>query len=282
MEFLDADWLGSLRRMVAEMRGLFDAKPTIAERTVYEGVGEGGDQSLELDRRAEDVVFAELERMHGEHGLGFTAISEERGEVVFGDGSSAWRIVIDPVDGSMNLRRTIPAFALSVAFADGDSMADVELGFVHDFGPDEEFWARTGEGAWLDGRRIDARGPGYGLEVVGLESAQPRLIAPLVEGLDGKAFRIRSVGAIAISVVSVAAGRFDGMLTARDCRSVDIAAAQLICREAGAELEFPGIGLGDAGLGLDARYGVAAALDAEMLATLREVLDRASSDAGAR
>ena len=276
MDFLEADWLGSLRRMVAEQRRLFAAKPTIADRTVYEGVGEGGDNSLELDRRAEDVVFAELERMHSESGLGFTAISEERGEVTFGDGESEWRAVIDPVDGSMNLRRTIPAFALSVAFARGPTMADVEFGFVHDFGPDEEFWAQTGAGAWLDGRRLDAKGPGYGLEVVGLESAQPSLIAPIVAGLDGKAFRIRSVGAIAISVASVAAARFDGMLTARDCRSVDIAAAQLICREAGARLEFPGIARGDAGLGLDARYGVVAALDEEMLATLRGVLDEAA------
>ena len=41
-----------------------------------------------IDREAEEIVFAELERLHAE-GAEFTAISEERGEVVFGDGSSA-------------------------------------------------------------------------------------------------------------------------------------------------------------------------------------------------
>jgi len=77
------------------------------------------------------------------------------------------------------------------------------------------------------------------------------------------------VGSIAISVCWVAAGRFDGMLTTRPCRSVDIAAAQLIAREAGASLDLPPPGLGDAGLGLDERYHVLAALEPDELGTLR-------------
>lgn len=275
MELLDADWLGALRRMVSRQRELFEAKPTIGERTVYEGVGEGGDHSLELDVAAERVVFEELERLHAE-GHEFTAISEERGEVRFGDGSSPWRVVIDPVDGSLNLRRTIPAYALSVAVAGGGTLADVELGFVHDFGSGEEYFARRGQGARLDRREIAAEGPGHGLEVVGLESADPELIGEIVACLRGRAFRLRSVGAIAISAAWVAAGRLDGMITARDCRSVDIAAAQLIVREAGGALELPGRELSEAGLGLDERYGVTAALDEEMLAALREVLEQAA------
>ena len=59
------------------------------------------------------------------------------------------------------------------------------------------------------------------------------------------------------------------MLTGRDCRSVDAAAAQLIAREAGAALEFGELALEEASLDLDARYHVTAALDAEMLAELR-------------
>ena len=60
----------------------------------------------------------------------FTAISEERGEVVFGDPEAPTRVVIDPIDGSLNARRTIPSFALSVAVASGGSMADVEFAYV--------------------------------------------------------------------------------------------------------------------------------------------------------
>ena len=264
---LSARWLEACRRMVAGMREEFAAAPTIAERTVYEGVGEGGDRSLALDRRSEDVVFGELEKLHA-WGLDFRAVSEERGEVAFGS-SSGVVIVIDPIDGSLNARRTIPAYSLSIALATGSTMADVELGFVHDFGANEEFTARRGAGALCDGRPLDARGPGYGLEVVGIEAAKPERVLPVARELSGSAFRLRSVGSIAITVCWVAAGRFDGMLTTRPCRSVDVAASQLIATEAGAELDLPPVGLAGAGLGLEPRYHVLSALDAEGLETLR-------------
>ena len=66
----------------------------------------------------EDIVFAELERLH-EEGLEFTAISEERGEVRFGAANSGATVVIDPIDGSLNARRTLPSLSLSIAVASG-------------------------------------------------------------------------------------------------------------------------------------------------------------------
>jgi hypothetical protein len=57
------------------------------------------------------------------------------------------------------------------------------------------------------------------------------------------------------------------MLTGRPCRSVDLAAAQLIDREAGAAVSIGDRGLAS-GLGLDERYHVLAALDDEMLEPL--------------
>jgi len=261
---LAADWLAACRRMVEAQRELFSAAPGIGERTVYEGIGEGGDRALAIDRRCEDIVFAELEALNTS-GHEFTAISEERGEVPFGASDSGARVVIDPIDGSLNARRTIPAHCLSVAVASGDSMADVEFAYVYDFGASEEFVASSGEGAQLNGHQLSAEGPGHGIEVVGLESADPRWLLPAIEVLRDKAFRVRSVGAIAISLVYVAAGRFDGMFTARPCRSVDAAGGQLIAREAGAKVEFEGIGLDEASLGLAARYRVAAGLDRQAL-----------------
>jgi myo-inositol-1(or 4)-monophosphatase len=269
---LEVDWLGACRRMVAAQRELFEADPGIAARTVYAGIGEGGDRTLVIDRRSEEIVFAELEDLHRQ-GHRFTAISEERGEVAFGtDGAREDpRVVIDPIDGSLNARRTLPSHALSVAVTSGPSMADVEIAYVYDFGASEEFVARRGQGAELDGRELRAVGPGYGLEVVGLEATKPELILPLLEALAGKAYRVRAVGSIAISLCYVAAGRFDGMLSARPSRSVDAAAGQLIAREAGASVKFNRQELAAADLGLDARYPVTAALDEEMLGTLLEV-----------
>ena len=275
---LDLDWLGAMRRAADAQRDLFAAETTISGRTVYEGVGEGGDHALELDRRCEDIVFAELERLHTESGAAFLAISEERGEVAFGDSDTPWRVVIDPIDGSLNTRRTIPAHCLSVAIASGPAMADVEWGYVHEFGTGEEFVARRGAGAELNGQELRARGPGYGLELVGLESADPERIAPVVAFLAGKAYRVRVIGSIAITLCWVAAGRLDAMLSARGCRSVDAAAAQLIVTEAGGAVEFVGFPLNEAGLDLEARYPVLGALDAEMLATAREAQAVAAGD----
>src|SRR4051812_36276108 len=168
---LDADWLGLCRRAVAAQRAIFEEVQGVEARTDYEGVGEGGDRALVIDRRCEDAVFAELETL-AQDGPSFTAVSEERGEVVFGDGGDA-RVVIDPIDGSLNARRTIPSHSLSIAVASGPTMDDVEFGYVYDFGADEEFAALRGEGAKLGGAPVEAREAEGVLELVGLEAVKP-------------------------------------------------------------------------------------------------------------
>jgi myo-inositol-1(or 4)-monophosphatase len=259
--------------MVAAQRELFAEERGIAARTVYDGVGEGGDRTLAIDRQSEDIVFAELERLH-DQGHAFTAISEERGEVGFGESGPGAAVIIDPLDGSLNARRMLPSFSLSVAVASGPTMADVDVGYVYDFGSGEEYFARRGEGATVNEQPLHAEGPGYGLEVVGIEGGKPERMIPVLDALQGRAYRMRSVGSIAISLCYVGGGRFDAMLTGRACRSVDAAAGQLIAAEAGARVAFAGSGL-DVSLGLDARYHVAAALDDGMLATVLEAQEAA-------
>jgi myo-inositol-1(or 4)-monophosphatase len=263
------DWLSICRRVVRAQRTLFDDASGIAARTEYEGVGEGGDWALALDRSCEQAVFDELDDLAA-IGASFTAISEERGEVGFGAAGAAVRVVIDPIDGSMNARRTIPSHCLSLAVASGASMADVEFGYVYDFGAGEEFAAVRGGGATLDGEPIVAFEGAAVLEVVGLEAAKPELTVPVVRELEGKVYRLRVLGSIAISLCYVANGRFDGMLSLRQARSVDAAAGQLIAREAGAEVAFGPQGFDGADLGLEQRYPVAAARDRERLDLLLE------------
>src|SRR3954469_8157008 len=171
------DWLAACRPAVGHVRDMLADRPTIAERVKETGTrGEGGDRTLLIDEAAEDVVFKELERLYAE-GARFTAVSEERGVVDFG-GNGLW-VVIDPIDGSVNAKRGLPHFALSIAVAEGTTMADVVFGFVQDFGPEEEWVAWRGGGAQLDGEPIDPslaeRRTGDGkLEVLGIESADPR------------------------------------------------------------------------------------------------------------
>src|SRR3954466_12813218 len=238
---LEADWLGACRNATEELRTLLHDRPTTAERIEETGErGEGGDRTLVIDQKAEDAVFAQLERLHGE-GARFTAISEERGEVDFGD--DVVRVVIDPLDGSLNAKRGLPAHAISVAVADGPTMADVFFGYVFDFGTREEWVARRGEGAFLNdapvpvgaGERRDRDGR---LEIVAIESAAPRWIA--AADLTEVAHRIRALGTIAVSLCQLAAGRVDGFVTLWRTRAIDVAAAQLIVRESGGLVRFLG------------------------------------------
>ncbi len=238
------DWLGAARAATEDLRGVLAAAPTTAQRARETGTrGEGGDRTLEIDAAAEQAIFRQLEELHDD-GARFAAVSEERGRVDFGFSARAPAfVVIDPLDGSRNAKRGLSHFALSLAVAHGDTMADVEFGFVYDFGPGEEWVAWRGRGAQLNGERLDpamserrVRGK---LELLGIESADPVWVRDAADALAATAHRLRAVGAIAVSLCQVAAARLDGMVTLRRCRAVDVAAGQLIVREAGGLVAFP-------------------------------------------
>jgi myo-inositol-1(or 4)-monophosphatase len=152
-------------------------------------------------------------------------------------------VVVDPIDGSLNAKRGMPHHALSIAVAEGTTMADVVFGYVHDLGPDEEWVAWRGRGATLNGEPLD---PSLGdrrwrdgrLELIGIESADPRWVRDSADALARTSHRLRALGTIASTLCQVAAARLDGMVTLRNTRSVDAAAAQLIVREAGGLVAF--------------------------------------------
>jgi myo-inositol-1(or 4)-monophosphatase len=272
---LGADWLGACRAAAKGLRDVLAGSPTSAERVEETGTrGEGGDRTLVIDARAEDVVFAQLDLLHA-GGARFTAVSEERGVVDYGSGDVL--VVIDPIDGSLNAKRGMTSHALSIAVADGPTMADVAFGFVFDFGPGEEWTARRGEGALLNGRPIvpaaERRMKDGRLEMITMESTDPRWMAPAIEQLGLTVHRVRALGSIAISLCQVAPARVDGMMTLWRTRSVDVAAAQLIVRETGALVDFPAFDDPlSAPLDLEPHSPVVSARTPEGLAQLRAVL----------
>lgn len=240
------DWLEVSRRARAGLESVLREHPTSAERVVETGErGEGGDRTLVIDAAAEDHVFRALEALHDDEGARFTVVSEERGIVDYGADGGPPYVVVDPIDGSMNAKRGMPHHAISIAVADGPTMADVVFGYVYDLGPGEEWHAVRGGGAFLDGRRIvdpppertvdDGR-----LELVAIESAHPWWLHRSSAALLEHVHRIRAVGSIAISMCQVALTRVDGMATLWKSRAVDSAAAQLVVRESGGLVAFPG------------------------------------------
>jgi myo-inositol-1(or 4)-monophosphatase len=258
------DWLAVCRRAAEAARAAVERQGTVSERAVEMGRGEGGDTTLAVDQAAEDAIFAELDAV----GEPLTAISEERGEVRLAGGSRT-TLVIDPVDGSLNAKRGLPHASVSIAVADGDCMADVFVGYVAELASPAEWWALRGEGAFAGGRRLPRLEPGP-VEIFGLETARPRLVAeaaPAIAALE--AHRVRSLGSVAVTLCLLAEGKLDAMAGLRQVRSVDVAAGQLIVREAGGETLLPEAGE-RAPLALDMRSRVVAARDRS---TAHAVLD---------
>jgi myo-inositol-1(or 4)-monophosphatase len=264
-----AEWLAICRRGADAARRAVAGYATTAERAVETGRGEGGDTTLVIDRAAEDAVIAELEARR----VDVTAVCEERGHVVVGRGGPT-RVVIDPVDGSLNAKRGLPFACVSIAVAVEDAMQDVEVGVVAELDPRRDWWALRGGGAWRDGERLTPLQAGP-LEVLGLETARPRAVANAAAAIAAlEARRVRALGSVALSLCLVAAGRLDAMLSLGEVRSVDAAAGQLLVREAGGAVSFPDAGQRTS-LGLDMRSRVVAARDPLLLARLIRTLKAA-------
>src|SRR5439155_25002436 len=116
-----------------------------------------------------------------------TVVSEEVGELRR-DGSAV--VVVDPIDGSLNAKRCIPFFSLSVAVADGWTMDDVHFGYVFDFGSREEWTAVRGEGALLNGEPLREL-PKERIEILSFEATKTSFVAEQAAAMVGVAYRLR-------------------------------------------------------------------------------------------
>jgi myo-inositol-1(or 4)-monophosphatase len=259
-----SDWLAVCRAAAEDVQAVLAATPTRAEREPVLAEGAGGDETTAIDRAAEDAVLARF------RDLDVTIVSEEVGRL--GDGGTL--VVVDPIDGSLNAKRGIPFFSLSIAVADGETMDDVELAFVHDFGTGEEWTARRGEGAWLNARPLGAERPKDRIEILSFEATRTALIARDAPSVVGLAHRLRIMGSLALSLCHLAAGRVDGVCSLKPARAVDIAAGQLLCREVGLSVELfdAETPFGAAPLDLEGRSRVAAAGTPELCRTIADAL----------
>jgi len=261
---VSTQWLGVCRACVADVRGVLDDLPTRVEREPIVGTGLGGDETTAVDKAAEDAILARLQVLDD-----VTIVSEEVGRL--GDGATF--VVVDPIDGSLNAKRGIPFFAVSIAVADGGRMGDVHFGYVYDFGSGEEWVARRGGGATLNGAPLTVR-PKETIEILAFEATRSALIARDAPKVADLAYRLRIMGSLALSLCHLAAGRIDAVCSLRGARSVDIAAAQLLVREAGLAIELfdDERAFVEAELDLEGRSRVAAAGTLELCRTLANAL----------
>jgi myo-inositol-1(or 4)-monophosphatase len=246
------DWLELCRAAVADVEAVLERLPTRVEREPVVGEGRGGDETTAIDQAAEDVILARVREAAG------AVVSEEVGRV---GGDALPLLVVDPIDGSLNAKRGIPFFSLSIAVAEGETMGDVAFGFVHDFGSGEEWTARRGEGAWLNGEALGAVRPKDEIEILSFEATRTSLVAEEAPKVADLAYRLRIMGSLALSLCHLAAGRVDAVCSLKPARSVDIAAAQLLCRELGLAIDLFDVEapFGAAPLDLEQRSRVVAA-----------------------
>ena len=144
--------------------------------------------------------------------------------------------IIDPIDGTVNYARRHPQCAVSIAYAEG---GEVRVGAVYCPFLDELFHAVQGQGAYLNEQRLQvtAQPPlSQALIATGFpykREDRPTLI-PRFQKMLERCGDIRRLGAASLDITWIAAGRMDGFF--ETLSPWDFAAAQLIAREAGAQI----------------------------------------------
>jgi len=249
------------------VRGVLRDLPTRTEREPVVGQGVGGDETTAVDAAAEQVILERLRAIEGA-----TIVSEEVG-VLKGDGSL--RVVVDPIDGSLNAKRGIPFFSLSIAVAEGETMDDVVFGYVYDFGSGEEWTAERGGGARLNGEPLGGLRPKEEIEILSFEATLTSSVAEKAAEMVGLAYRLRIMGSLALSLCHLAAGRVDAVCSLKAARAVDIAAAQLLVTEQGLAIDLPEAPpFAQAPLDVEGRSRVVAAATPEVASKLFAALSR--------
>jgi myo-inositol-1(or 4)-monophosphatase len=181
------------------------------------------------DRRAEEMLYTDL--IKARPGYGF--IGEEGGTREGEDKSHTW--IVDPLDGTTNFLHGIPQFAISIGLSrEGTIIA----GVIYNPANDDLYIAERGKGAFLNDQRLRVAGRrqmdecviGCGLPHIGrgdLELSRREMTA-----IQSRVAGLRRFGAAALDLAFVAAGRLDGFWE-RDLKPWDIAAGQIMVREAG-------------------------------------------------
>lgn len=215
------------------------------------GVGAGGDRTVEVDRLAESVALEDLRR-RAANGMPCSVVSEEAGLVDMG--AAYPRVLLDPVDGSLNAKQGLPTAAVMLTLLDGPTIGDVRLAWVQELGTGVHWHAVRGGGAYrndkpvrpLRARRDDR------VDLLALE-CRPREL-PKVRPLVEHAGKLRVLGCMALGLAYTASGAIDVFCSPMRARLFDMTAGFLMLREVGGVLtDMAGKPLAGRPAGLESR-----------------------------
>ncbi|MCC7320368.1 MAG: inositol monophosphatase [Rubellimicrobium sp.] len=188
-----------------------------------------GDFVSRADRRAEETIRAGL--MEARPSYGF--LGEEGGATEGEDPTRRW--IVDPLDGTTNFLHGLPHWAVSIAL---EHKGAVVAGVIYDPVKDEMFHAEKGEGAWMNETRLRVSGRRRMIESIfatGLPFAGMRTLPASLQDLARilpECAGVRRMGAAALDMAYVAAGRYEGYWE-REIHAWDIAAGMVLVAEAG-------------------------------------------------
>jgi myo-inositol-1(or 4)-monophosphatase len=184
------------------------------------------------DREVELFIRAAIAAAYPQDGI----VGEEH-EAVAGSTGYVW--VIDPIDGTANFVRGIPAWAVVIACArDGETV----VGVIHEPSTGETFHGHRGGGAYVNGRPIKASHAaslGEGSVGTGLSNrAKTEHVAVLIRLImaDGGVFFRNASGALMLAYA--ASGRLLGYVE-EHMNAWDCLAGMLLVEEAGGTVLKP-------------------------------------------
>lgn len=185
----------------------------------------------EADHASEKAIFDTIRNDFPDHFL----LSEEAGEIVQ---DSAYKWIIDPIDGTINFANGIPICCVSIGIEHQGRMI---MGAVYNPFIREFFFAEKGKGATLNDQLIhvsDKADVGTSCLVTGFPYTyldQPNGPLEVFSRLIRSGIPVRRLGSAAIDLCWVAAGRFDGFYEHK-LQAWDSAAGYLIVEEAGGKV----------------------------------------------
>ncbi len=191
----------------------------------------------DADRRSEQAVVEVIRKSFPTHAI----LAEEGGERAGRDAEFQW--VIDPLDGTTNFAHGFPAYCVSIGLTYRRTPI---LGVVLDPTRNELFLGETEGGAFLNGARLTVSRTftlNASLVVTGFaydirESPENNL--DHFSNFALKAQGVRRMGAAALDLCYVAAGRFDGFWELK-LHPWDMAAGVVLVTEAGGRItDFAG------------------------------------------
>lgn len=188
-----------------------------------------GDFVSSADRKAEETIKEMLTEARPNYGW----LGEETGAADGVDPTRRW--IVDPIDGTTNFLHGLPHWAISIGL---EHKKEIVAAVIYDPVKDEMFTAETGQGAWMNDRRLRVSARREISEMVfatgvpfGTDDTLPNTMSDLAR-LMPRCAGIRRWGAASLDLAYVAAGRYDGFWE-RNLQPWDIAAGILLVREAG-------------------------------------------------